>query len=112
MDGREARSAHSAPFAETHSSSSSGAPSHAALSSSVKSAGSPPPPPPIADHLMSRNAVENNSKLFPMFKQNLTDPTQYLITVQKLLGWMSRDKAYYPNARPWVRAFCAWVAER
>ena len=59
---------------------------------------------------MSRNAVHNNSKLFPMFRSNLADAKSYASAAEKLLGWMGRDKAYYPDARPWVRPslFCVY----
>ncbi|KAF7791634.1 hypothetical protein EIP86_002654 [Pleurotus ostreatoroseus] len=113
MDGRDsgARSASSAPFAHADSdqppASAPPAPPNASSTSPSPStsrhlAPQPASPPPPPHHQMSRNAVHNNSKLFPMFRSNLADAKSYASTVQKLLGWMGRDKAYYPDARPWT----------
>ncbi|KAI0950818.1 hypothetical protein AcW1_008019 [Taiwanofungus camphoratus] len=51
---------------------------------------------------MARNAERNNEKLFPIFRKNLSDGAlgAYAMTAGKLTLWLSRDKAYYPRARP------------
>ena len=51
---------------------------------------------------MSADALQNNDKLFPVFKDNLADAKHFVDTAEKLRMWMSRDKAYYSLARPWV----------
>ncbi|KAI0733548.1 hypothetical protein C8Q72DRAFT_596620 [Fomitopsis betulina] len=47
-------------------------------------------------------AEKNNEKLFPLFRRNLTESNVnlYAATADKLATWASRDKAYYPFARP------------
>ncbi|KAI0359782.1 hypothetical protein OH77DRAFT_1419106 [Trametes cingulata] len=49
-----------------------------------------------------RNAEKNNDRLFPVLQRNLAsdDPLEYAAAAEKLAGWMRRDKAYYPKARP------------
>ena len=62
--------------------------------------------------LMSPEALSNNERLFPAFKTHLSDPTQggpFLNSAEKLAGWASKDKAYYPAARPWVSAPCCRI---
>lgn len=57
--------------------------------------------------LMSPEALTNNERLFPTFKAHLADVKpggNYESSSEKLAGWLSRDKAYYPSARPWVSA--------
>lgn len=57
--------------------------------------------------LMSPEALTNNERLFPTFKVHLADvrPSgNYETSSEKLAGWLSKDKAYYPSARPWVSA--------
>lgn len=49
-------------------------------------------------------AEKNNEKLFPLFRRNLTENNVnlYAATADKLASWASRDRAYYPYARPMV----------
>ncbi|CCM01510.1 uncharacterized protein FIBRA_03566 [Fibroporia radiculosa] len=53
---------------------------------------------------MAPNAERNNEKLFPIFRRNLSDGvlSTYIATADKLASWLSRDKAYYPYARPMI----------
>lgn len=60
---------------------------------------------PTGGVVMSPEALSNNERLFPTFRSHLSDTSSsglYVSSAEKLLGWMSRDKAYYQNARPWV----------
>jgi hypothetical protein len=55
--------------------------------------------------LMSPEALSNNERLFPAFLAHLSDGTQggpFASSAEKLAGWASKDKAYYPSARRWV----------
>ncbi|THG98242.1 hypothetical protein EW026_g3897 [Hermanssonia centrifuga] len=56
---------------------------------------------------MSKNAVYNNEKLFPLFRENLRGESlkTYEATADKLKIWLSKDKAYYDSARPWIIEF-------
>lgn len=60
----------------------------------------------VSIHLMS-TAEKNNEKLFPLFRRNLTESNVnlYAATADKLATWASRDKAYYPFARPVVSVY-------
>ncbi|GBE87910.1 hypothetical protein SCP_1201350 [Sparassis crispa] len=51
---------------------------------------------------MAKNAEKNNEKLFPIFRKNLAEGGigAYTATAEKLALWLSKDKAYYPQARP------------
>lgn len=54
---------------------------------------------------MSPQAFDNNAKLFPVFEAHLSDAKyggNYQPSAEKFAGWLSRDKAYYTTARPWV----------
>lgn len=53
------------------------------------------------------SAEKNNEKLFPLFRRNLTESNVnlYAATADKLATWASRDKAYYPYARPVVSLY-------
>ncbi|CDO69722.1 hypothetical protein BN946_scf184687.g7 [Trametes cinnabarina] len=49
-------------------------------------------------------AEKNNDRLFPIFQKNLSSDNllEFATTAEKLAGWLSRDKAYYPKARPMI----------
>ncbi|KAL6301388.1 hypothetical protein BKA93DRAFT_469720 [Sparassis latifolia] len=62
-------------------------------------------PPTVSSSLaiiMAKNAEKNNEKLFPIFRKNLAEGGigAYTATAEKLALWLSKDKAYYPQARP------------
>ncbi|KAI0367949.1 hypothetical protein BV20DRAFT_949029 [Pilatotrama ljubarskyi] len=52
--------------------------------------------------IAARNAERNNDKLFPVLQKSLSgdEPMDYAAATEKLVIWLSRDKAYYPKARP------------
>lgn len=54
---------------------------------------------------MSPEALQNNERLFPMLQSQLSEENvngNYASAAQKLAAWLSRDKAYYPAAKPWI----------
>lgn len=56
---------------------------------------------------MPGDAVANNEKLFPVFTRKLSAAASlesYIMAAGKLASWLSSEKAYYPVARPKVRA--------
>ncbi|KAI0663864.1 hypothetical protein C8Q70DRAFT_1050487 [Cubamyces menziesii] len=50
----------------------------------------------------AKSAEKNNDKLFPIFQKNLASDNlqDFTTAAEKLAGWLSKDKAYYPKARP------------
>ncbi|RDB21025.1 hypothetical protein Hypma_011394 [Hypsizygus marmoreus] len=48
------------------------------------------------------NAIENNKRLFGPFSKKLAqnDPAVYTAFADKFAGWLSDERAYYPEARP------------
>lgn len=44
-----------------------------------------------------------------MFQTDLSEDRvdgNYASSAEKLAGWLSKDRAYYPAARPWVSTRC------
>ncbi|OBZ66232.1 hypothetical protein A0H81_13723 [Grifola frondosa] len=54
--------------------------------------------------VMTKDAENNNNKLFPVFIQNLSDGllASYVPTAEKLSIWLNSSKAYYALARPTI----------
>ncbi|KAI0325298.1 hypothetical protein GY45DRAFT_1438496 [Cubamyces sp. BRFM 1775] len=50
----------------------------------------------------AKSAEKNNDKLFPIFQKNLASDNlqDFTTAAEKLAGWLSKDRAYYPKARP------------
>ncbi|OCH84043.1 hypothetical protein OBBRIDRAFT_829682 [Obba rivulosa] len=52
---------------------------------------------------MSVNAEDNNDRLFPLFRRQLTEGLlSFTSTVEKLVVWLGSSRAYYPRARPQI----------
>lgn len=53
-----------------------------------------------------QQAYDSNEKLFPVFETHLSDVAfggNYAPSAEKFADWLSKDRAYYTAARPWVR---------
>ncbi|KAI0797497.1 hypothetical protein C8Q75DRAFT_738380 [Abortiporus biennis] len=59
---------------------------------------------PQAVPVMSKDAEKNNRKLWPHFREQLsnTNETVFVPSAQKLARWLSDIRAYYPGARPHI----------
>lgn len=59
---------------------------------------------------MAPNAYKNNEQIFPRLKEGLAQADGYVAWAERLNMWLSKDRAYYPAARPWVSLHnCSWL---